>query len=62
MIDPTNDYVQVYEDTEGMYRWRRVDKGNGRIVSVSGEGYVSHEYAYEAARAYNADLTLDVDE
>lgn len=56
MIDPTNDEVQVYEDAEGMWRWRRIDDGNGRIVSTSAEGYTSGSYCIEAAKAYNQDV------
>jgi uncharacterized protein YegP (UPF0339 family) len=60
MIDPRNDKVEVYEDAEGMWRWRRVDTKNGNIVSTSGEGYVNRGYCVDAAAAYNSDLDVDV--
>lgn len=50
--DVTNDYVEVYEGEDGTFYWRRVDSQNGRIVAVSGEGYVNEGYAQVAAGAY----------
>jgi len=58
VINTMNDKVEVFEDIEGLFRWRRVDMDNGRIVSVSGEGYVNAQYAEEAAAAYNQDLDV----
>jgi uncharacterized protein YegP (UPF0339 family) len=58
VINTANDRVEVFEDVEGLYRWRRVDMDNGRIVSVSGDGYVNAQYAEEAAAAYNQDLDV----
>jgi uncharacterized protein YegP (UPF0339 family) len=51
--NPDNDRVEVYRDAAGEYRWRRVDGDNGRIVSVSSEGYANGSYAMLAARSYN---------
>lgn len=55
-IDKSNDRLEVFEDAEGMWRWRRVDGGNGKIVATSGEGYVSQDYCREAATTYNAGI------
>lgn len=49
------DHVEVYQDTDGEYRWRRV-AANNQIVSVSGEGFVKHGYALESAKSYNQDV------
>ena len=57
-INTSNDRVEVYEDAEGMWRWRRKDNANGKIVSVSGEGYTDRTYAEDAAIAYNSDLDV----
>jgi uncharacterized protein YegP (UPF0339 family) len=53
MINTRNDRVEVYADAEGMWRWRRIDGDNGKIVSVSGEGYTDRGYCIDAAMAYN---------
>lgn len=62
MIDTSNDEVRVYEMIGGEFGWRRVDLGNGRIVSRSSGGdaggYADHEYAVEAACAYNPGIRI----
>lgn len=55
---------RVYEDRAGEYRWRLV-AGNGRTVADSGEGYVTHQGAVNAAfrfkeLAAEADVYSDV--
>jgi hypothetical protein len=57
-LDDLVDLVARVGDLLGEWRWRRVDLANGRIVSTSGEGYISHEYAREAARAYNVGVNV----
>jgi uncharacterized protein YegP (UPF0339 family) len=51
--NPENDFVEVYRDEAGAWRWRRVDGDNGRIVSAATEGYADRLYATRAAAAYN---------
>lgn len=46
------DTVEVYKDADGEYRWRRQSE-NGRIVSVSGEGYINKEHAVRMATELN---------
>lgn len=58
MINTGNDLVEVYEDAEGMWRWRRTDASNGKILSTSGEGYTDRAYCEEAAIAYNQDVGI----
>lgn len=51
------DTVEIYKDDAGEYRWRRVSE-NGRIVATSGEGYVDHYGAADAAARENADADV----
>ena len=51
-----SDHVEVFQDVDGEYRWRRV-AANHEIVSVSGEGFVKHAYALTSAQNYNQDVT-----
>jgi uncharacterized protein YegP (UPF0339 family) len=60
-VDPTNDKVEIFKDVDNEWRWRRVDRGNGNIVSGSGEGYADRFYASQAAKAYNSDLVREED-
>ena len=53
------DHVEVYHDTDGEYRWRRMATNN-QIVSVSGEGFVKRSYAKKSAETYNQDVTASV--
>lgn len=34
-----SDFWQIYKDTRGEWRWRRVSPRNGKIVGASSEGY-----------------------
>ena len=52
-INTSNDVVELFTDSSGSTRWRRVDRTNGRTVATSGEGYDDPAYAREAAEAYN---------
>jgi uncharacterized protein YegP (UPF0339 family) len=45
----TTGKVQVYRDTAGEWRWRKV-AANGEPIAVSGEGYVNWSHAEEMAR------------
>jgi len=40
-------YVEVYKDSSGEYRWRRMASSD--IVAVSGEGYINLEHAIKRA-------------
>lgn len=39
------DFVEIYVDTAGEYRWR-AKSNNGKIVASSGEGYQSYAHAH----------------
>lgn len=58
MPNPANDHLEIFEDSAGEWRWRRVDNDNGEEVAQSSESYKSHAYARQAARAYNAGLPV----
>jgi uncharacterized protein YegP (UPF0339 family) len=47
-----HDVVEVYQDVAGQYRWRRQSR-NGRITSVSGEGYYNRADAERTAQQVN---------
>lgn len=57
MMDPTNDYVEIYRGRDG-WRWRRKDFANGNIVSESGEAFTEHTYALKSATSLNPDLPI----
>lgn len=58
-----DDFVTVYRDKAGMFRWRR-QSANNRIVSDGAESYVNAHDALEAATALNegVPVALSVDE
>lgn len=62
MIDTENDYLDVFRDVAGEWRWRRVDGGNHRIVSIGAEGYLNEGYCREAAAAYNPGVEIQPSE
>ena len=43
------DYVEVYEDSEGQFRWRAM-AGNNENIASSGEGYENRLHAENMAR------------
>lgn len=53
-----NRRVEVYKDTGGQYRWRRVVITNGQIVADGAEGYTRKDEARTAAERENPDLPL----
>jgi uncharacterized protein YegP (UPF0339 family) len=57
-MNPENDRVEVFEDEDGEFRWRRVDKDNGQPVSGGGEGYRAKADALEAAATLNPEVEL----
>lgn len=60
-MDPTNDVVEVFHAKDG-WRWHRRDKHTNDIVAESGEGYVNHGDALEAAGELNQGVPiLDLD-
>lgn len=61
-MNPDNDKLEIYEDEAGEWRWRRVDSGNGKIVSTSGEGFVEKSYATVSATELNPGVPLADDE
>ena len=42
-----NDYLEVYEDTAGAWRWR-LKAGNHRVIATSGESFASAANAKRA--------------
>lgn len=51
--NPHNDYVEVFTDVDGAWRWHRRDGRNDLIVASSaGDGYEDEGYARLAALAY----------
>lgn len=58
-----NRRVEVYKDTGGHYRWRRVVISNGQIVADGAEGYTRKAEARTAAERENPDLpVVEIDE
>jgi hypothetical protein len=57
-INTENDRVEVYKGADDFWHWRRVDTNNGKILSISSEGYVNQSYAAEAAEAYNVGVPI----
>lgn len=53
-----NDIVQVYEDSSGKWRWRRV-AGNHEKIADGAQGYASKAGVKRAALRSNPDLTQD---
>jgi uncharacterized protein YegP (UPF0339 family) len=47
-------HYEVYKDTAGEFRWRRV-AGNDEIIADSSEGYVSQANAERAVDSINTD-------
>jgi uncharacterized protein YegP (UPF0339 family) len=62
-IDPNfernGDRVKVFRDEKGEWRWQR-SAANGKVVSVSGEGYRDKEYAIDMAEQLNPGRVLRV--
>ena len=51
--NPHNDYVEVFTDIDGAWRWHRRDGRNDLIVASSaGDGYEDEGYARLAAACY----------
>jgi uncharacterized protein len=50
-------YVQVYRDSRGEWRWRRLHE-NGNVVADSGEGYVNYEDCFEMASLVNVGINV----
>lgn len=53
----THDFVEVYKDEAGEYRWRRKSR-NGKILSDSGEGYKRRSDCLKQAIRCNRDQEL----
>jgi uncharacterized protein YegP (UPF0339 family) len=51
------DDLEIYRDTAGRYRWRRV-AANGRIVADSGQSYRTSWGAKRAAKRSNPGLSI----
>ena len=43
-------HFEVYEDTDGEFRWRLVSS-NGQIVAVAGEGFTTEDHAWRSLNA-----------
>ena len=50
------DYVEVYEDQYGEYRWRRI-AANNEIVADSGQGYTSKSHVLHMAVSRNTEAS-----
>ncbi len=46
-----NDRWEIYQDTQGMWRWRRIAP-NGKVVGASTEGYRNRQDCVENARRH----------
>lgn len=57
----SNDFVRVFRDRKGEWRWTRRSR-NGRIISTSGEGYVDRSYTLTMAQELNPDVKVTVDD
>jgi uncharacterized protein YegP (UPF0339 family) len=55
----STDFVEVYSDAAGEYRWHR-KAGNGAVLSDSGEGYVDGHYAVKMAARTNPNTEIRV--
>jgi uncharacterized protein YegP (UPF0339 family) len=53
------DFVEVFADDAGEYRWHR-KAGNGEIISDSGEGYTDGAYAVKMAARLNMGVEIRV--
>lgn len=49
------DKVIVYQNVVGEWHWHREDE-NGKVVSLSENGYVEKKYAIQAATLTNLDV------
>jgi uncharacterized protein YegP (UPF0339 family) len=41
-----SDCHQIYKDTKGEWRWRRIAR-NGQIIATSGEGYKNFNHCFK---------------
>lgn len=57
----SNDFVRVFRDRKGEWRWTRRSR-NGRIISTSGEGYVDKSHTLTMAQELNPDVKVTVDD
>lgn len=55
--DQVVDFVDVYQDAKGHYRWR-ARAGNGEIVGDSAEGYTSVRHTKRMAKAMFASAKI----
>lgn len=53
-----SDRTEIYEDSAGEWRWRRVAP-NGETIADSGEGYTREEDAKRAAERVFADGSIE---
>lgn len=53
------DYVEVFADDSGEYRWHR-KAGNGEVIADSGEGYGDGQYAVKMASRINMGVEIRV--
>lgn len=54
------DYVVVYQDDAGEFRWTKRDGGNHHRTGASEEGYTRLSYAIDRAREENPGLEVRV--
>ncbi len=54
-----DDFVEVFERTDGRFDWRRKNGRNGDVVSTSGnQGYESRDFAFKMARTMNPGIEV----
>lgn len=54
------DYVIVYQDTAGEWRWTR-KAGNNETIADSAEGYVNESYALQIAADVNPGVPVELE-
>lgn len=57
--DEHPDFVAVYRDEAGEWRWRRHDAHNHEVVATSGEGYSNKSHAVEMATKLNVGTVVE---
>ena len=54
-----NDYVEIFQDADDMWRWRR-KAANNEIISGSEESYVAQDWAEQMAHDLNPGVEIRV--
>ncbi len=51
------DYVKIFRDEAGEWRWSR-HAANHERIAISGEGYLNRHHAQTMAETLNPDITI----